>query len=139
MRHVPRVAAELGDVLLDPLQREHQIEHAGVTRVCEFIPSQLRQVQIAKGVETVVHRDDDHIAPPAETGAVGLDAIAGVARVRAWMKPDEHRPLAAVAQARRPHVQVQAVFADGAIGWLRRDGREVDRVAYTSPRLRWHG
>src|SRR5579871_3075928 len=33
------------------------------------------------------------------------------------MDVNHHGPFAAVAQARRPHVQVQAVFTDGALLW----------------------
>ena len=135
-RDVARIAAELLDVVADPAQGQDQIEDADVARIGERLAADLGQEQVAEHVQAVVHGHHRHVAAAAQAGAVGFDLVAGAARVAAGVEPDEHGTLAAVAQARRPDVQVQAVFAHrpAAPTGLGRDRAEGDRVADAGPR-----
>ena len=135
-RDVARIAAELLDVVADPPQGQDQIEDAGVARVGERLAADLGQEQVAEHVQAVVHGHHRHVAAAAQTGAVGFDLVAGAARVAARVEPHEHGTPAAVTQARRPDVQVQAVFAHrpAAPTGLGRDRAEGDRVADAGPR-----
>jgi hypothetical protein len=66
-----RVAAEAGDVVADPLQGEHDVEHADVARVAvAVIVGQLRQVQVAKRPEPVIDRHHHGVAPAGQARAV---------------------------------------------------------------------
>ena len=103
-RHRGRVAAEGGDVVLDPLERGdlvEQAERAGAGPVTD--------VEVAGRVQAVVERDRDD--------AVARERRAVVDRVRARavleaaaVDPDEHGQ-SGRGGVRGPHVQVQAVVA----------------------------
>ena len=105
------IAAELGDVVAHPAQREHEVEHAGVARVGVFRAGQFGEVQEAETIEPVVHRDDHDVAAPAQAHAVVEVAVDRAVVVGAAVKVHQHRAVAVVAQPRRPDIEVQAVLA----------------------------
>ena len=126
-----RVAAEVGDVVAHPLQGLHDVEHADVAGVSEFRPADVAQVRVTEGIEPVIDADHDHVAALGEVSAA-VDSRGGRAlREAAAVQPHHHRPLAAVVDAGRIHVQHQAVFAVRHIGRNHKDGegfaRRVDR------------
>ena len=96
--HVTRIAAEARDVVAHPAQREDQVQHPDVAGVGELRPAKRREVQITERVQPVIDGDDHHVAAAGEPRAVGLDAVAGVARERAGVEPDQHRPPRAVGE-----------------------------------------
>ena len=108
--HVARVATEPRDVVAHPLEREHDVEHAGVAGARVFLAVG-RQVQVPEDVQAVVERDDDDVAAPREPLAVvGLQLLARPVGEPAAVQPHHHRPLAPV-EPRRPDVDAQAVLA----------------------------
>jgi hypothetical protein len=107
-RHASGVAAEGGDVLLDPAQRRlvvHQPVVAGRALSC----GQLRVPQEAEGAEAVVHR---HPGDPGQGDDLGHVGLVGAA-VQQAAAVDEHVGRQAVL-GRAPggslHVDEQAVL-----------------------------
>ena len=135
---VAGVAAKRRGIVAHPAQREDQVQHPDVAGVGEVGAAERRQVEMTERVQPVIDGDDHHVAATRKPRAVGFDPVAGVAGERAGVEPHQHRPAGAVGQARRPHVHVQAVFAQHpvAAGRLRRDGSERRGVADARPRLR---
>ena len=112
-RDVAWVAAELGDVGSDPLERVHDVEHAGVARLREVAAAELREIGEAEHVQAVVDRNHHDVAAAREVGAVGHGRRTGARDEPTAVAPDHHRPLTAVADRRRPDVEHQAVLALG--------------------------
>src|SRR5262245_51877098 len=85
----------------------------------------------------MIDGDDDHVALPAQSFAVGFDFVARAARVRAAVEPDHDGTLPVIAETGRPDIEMQAVFAHRppAGRRLRCDGPELQRVADAGPRL----
>ena len=113
--HVARVAAEIGDVVVHPLQGGDDVEHADVAGVEVFLPADRSEIAESERVEPVVDGAADHVAVAGEVlsaVAVLLDGVA--AGIAAAVQPDEHGPLLAV-QAGRPDVEAEAVFADEVV------------------------
>jgi hypothetical protein len=112
-RHVARVAAEVRDVVADPFEGEHDVEHPDVAGCRELLPAHAREVAVAERAQAMVDRAEDGIAEAGEVLAavtVVLDAVAvGEA---AAVDPEQHRPLLAVLDRGREDVELQAVFAD---------------------------
>jgi len=130
------MATELVRMFAHPPQGLDQIELAHVARIGEPRIAQLCQVQVAEHIEPVVDGDHHHIATLAQRAAVVLRVAAGAVVVGATVDVEQDRPRLAVAQRRRPHVEVQAVFAAGAVllAALRR-GRPVGQcIAHPAPR-----
>ncbi len=138
---VIRIATELLDVVAHPGQCRYEVEHPGIARVGEVGAAEFGQVEVAEGVETMVHGDDDDVSAPAEACAVGVDFVARAARIRSAVEPDHDRPPPAIAERGRPDVEMEAVFADrpAAARGLRRDGAELERVTNAGPRGYWGG
>src|SRR5262249_46805585 len=68
--HVRWIAAEPFDVVAHPFEREHEVEHAGVTGVRILGASKAAEREITECSETMVERDDDDIAALAQMRAV---------------------------------------------------------------------
>ena len=86
--HVVRVAAEGGDVLVNPAQSRGQV---GDARVAGGLIGRvvLRQVQEAQDVQPVVDRHGDHVAVAGLIGAVvGQHLHGAAAGVAAAVEPD---------------------------------------------------
>jgi len=95
----------------------------------------------------MIQRDENDIAPVAEVHTVVERVVSRAAAVGAAVNVNHHRPLAAIAQAWGPDIEIEAVFADRAKfrrkmvtdvaaavpGGLRRSGPKASRLANTRP------
>ena len=108
-----RIAAECRDVLFHPMQRQNLIGDAFRAIAQPGLAGGIRQIEKPENAQTIIERND-HAVAGCQMPAV-VDALAaGADHEGAAMDPHHHRPLESVA-ARRPHVQVEAVFADGEV------------------------
>ena len=93
-QHVVRVAAELGNVVMDPLQGHGQVQHAAVGAV-GILLAEGGEVEEADDVQAMVDSHDDHIAKLAEVLAViGNRLDGGAVGEAAAMEEDDDRLLA---------------------------------------------
>lgn len=67
--HLVWIAAETGDVVPHPLQRQDKVELSGVAAVGQF-GDQPGEVGVTEGVEPVVQRHHHHVAALAEPHAI---------------------------------------------------------------------
>ena len=110
-QNVAGIAAEIGNVVADPLQSENDIEHADIAGRCESSAAEFGEMEKAKRVEAMVEGDDDYIASPSEIFAVvGVQFLAGTGGISATVKPNHHWALAMVVDGRRPKIDAQTVF-----------------------------
>ena len=110
------IAAEFGDIVFHPVERRDDVEHADIAAVGIFLAAQLRQIEKTERVQPVIDRHQHHIMLFRQHGAVIADIAAGAAGEAAAMAPQHDRALLAVAKARRPDIQAQAILAHrGAI------------------------
>ena len=151
-RDVAGVAAEAVDVVVYPSQRVHEIEHAECGRLLEVVTADLAEVGVTEHVEAMVRRDRDDVASQTEVRSVVDGCGTGAGVEAAAVTPHDHGPFAAVAQARRPHVQRETVLALGLprgrallVGLaararlsLRCACAVVERIAHAGPRRRIH-
>jgi len=132
--HALRVAAEFLRMIAHPFERLDEIENADVARARVVAPAQPRKIQMPEDVEPMIDRDDDHIAAMTQARAVVERARSAAAAEFAAMEIHHDRPLAAVAQARRPHVQNETILTDSLRRAGLRAGRAVlERVTHTAP------
>jgi hypothetical protein len=110
-RDVAGVNTEICDILADPFERGHEIEHPGITRMDEFLAAELAEIQKPKNIEAVIDRHDDYITTPGQVGAGGAWRVGRSIGEGAAMKSNHNRAPASI-KARAPQVQRQAVFAD---------------------------
>ncbi len=126
------------DVVAHPLEREDQIELAGVARIDQIARSELGEMKIAERVQSMVDGDDDDVA------ACGSDRAPSVSS--SLLVPLEYAPpwnqtmtgrLRVVAEAWRPDIEMQAVFAHRAPAGrrLRCNRTEFKRIADAGPRI----
>ena len=114
-RHVVRVAAKTGDVVMDPPERCH---HIGVSRICGvcILFAKRREVEVAEDVQPVIDRDDDGFSGRGKAVSVIGDLFDGGAReVTAAVNPDDDRLLRALIERIGPDVEVLAVFIHGPV------------------------
>ena len=90
---VAGVAAERCDVVADPAQGRHHVQHPGIAGLGETLV-RIVQPQEAKQVQPVVDRHDHHIAVPRQHRAVEPGRRPGATHPRAAVQPNHHRPLA---------------------------------------------
>ena len=62
--HPVGIAAEVGDVLLHPLQRRHQVGHADIHRILIGRSANLRHVEEAQNIQAVIDGDLHNIVMP---------------------------------------------------------------------------
>ena len=111
--HIVRVAAESGDVLMDPAQGFHQVGLAQVAAV-GILPAVFAQVEIAQDVQPVVHRHHHHVPELGELVAVVGHHLHGAAGgIAAAVEPDHNGLFGVFIQALGPEVEAQAVLALG--------------------------
>ena len=101
----PGIAAERRDVVAHPVQREHQVEHSRVAGI-----GKCRQIQIAEQAQPMIERHHDHVAAPAQVGAVVQRARSRAARISAAVDVDDDRARPRGFRERRRDVEEQAVF-----------------------------
>ena len=148
-RHVAGIAAERGDVVAHPLEAGDDVAHARVAGVGELLAAKLREVHEAERVQPMRDADDHDVVLAGQVGAVIRHHSGRAGRIAAAVQPHHHRPLPC-ADARRPDVQVEAVFAhrlaqvercpflDEDRIDERRAQPELEGVADAGPRLRFH-
>ena len=107
---VPGIAAECADVVAHPLERLHEVEHAGVAGGRVALAEQIAEMQIAERAESMVDGDQHDVAATAQVDAVVDQARARSGGEAAAVEPHQDRPLAAI-DRRRPHVEEEAVLA----------------------------
>jgi hypothetical protein len=130
-RDVARIAAERGDVALDPRQRRALVEEPdGRQGLAPLLSGERALRQEAERAEPVVDRHDDRVRAPRQPGTVEQLVAAAAAIERAAVDPDQHRQ---VRPARRPHVEVQAILGRPGAPGLRAGGPGLRRVARCRP------
>ncbi len=139
-RHVVRIAAELCDVALDPLQGQHDVGQALVARAGVFGPAQLAQIQIAQHAQAMIGGDHHHVVLAGQHRTVLSAAAARAGRVAAAVIVEHHRLVLAAAR-RGPEVQHQAVLARRGLvdaidraGVLQRGRAQLGGVEHPGPR-----
>src|SRR5581483_11464004 len=151
------IASERRDIVAHPFERRHDIEHPGDARRWErFAAAKLIEMQVAEGVEAMVDRHDDYIAPAGEIGAVVPWRRAGTGDERAAVAPEHHGPLRSVIDPGSPYVQDEAVLVhrerlcEGedleevgrhreCVVVLEGAGAVLERIADAAPRRGAHG
>ena len=106
-----RIAPEGLNVVAHPFERQHQVQHAGVARPRVSRPTDLVEVQVPEGRQSMVHSDHHHIAPPGQVGAVVPVPGARTRPIAAAVDAEQNGAAAAIGDTRRPHVENQAVLA----------------------------
>ena len=104
--HVTRVATEVGDVVVNPLERSQQVKDTDIAGLGEGRVTAGGQVGETEDVQAVVDGNEDDIAFTGQVGAVVailFDAVAG--GETAAVHPHQDRALAPV-RGRGPHVEV---------------------------------
>jgi hypothetical protein len=114
-RHLACVTTEVADVVAHPLQRRHQVEHAGVASVGEARVGAFQRAQVAKEVEPVVDGDHHHVFLPRERTAVEHGRVACADGEGTAVQVDHDGALGGVS-AGREDVEHQAVFAVVRLG-----------------------
>jgi hypothetical protein len=109
---VGRISAECSDVVADPFECLHDVEHPGIARIGVLLTGNLAQIQVSEQIEAMVQRDDDDVAMAREVCAVVDDEAARRLRIAAAMEPYHDRTPSG-AERGRPDVQTQAIFAGG--------------------------
>src|SRR4029077_16364319 len=102
-------ASKIADVVANPLERSHQIQHAHITGACVFFAI-FGQVEITKGIQPMIKADQDDVAAASDTfTVVSLQLLTRSGRKASAMKPNHNWPLAIIG-AGCPHVDAQEVF-----------------------------
>jgi hypothetical protein len=149
-----RVAAEVGDVVPDPLEGEHEIELACVAGVAKKVAKgrrrEFREVKVAEEVEAVVESDDDRITTTGEANPVVDRAIGGAGRISPAVDVDQNGAFPVI-ESGSPDVEVETVFTVDRVGFVERSeggatlphvnrlrglGTEGETIADTCPGLR---
>jgi len=136
-RHLRRITAERGDVLLHPFERGDLVEEAEAARA-----RLVADVEEARRAEPVIQCHRDHAVARERRSVVEPDR-AGAPLEAAAVNPHEHRQRGKPG-CRCPDVQVEAVVAlrhpprqargiDRALAGLRADVAEPARIAYALP------
>ena len=124
------IAAERGDVVAHPLQREHEVELPGIAAVGKARADPC-EVEIAEHVQPVVDRDHHDVAAPAQPRAVADRVGRAAERECAAVDIDHHRQARTGPGVGRPDVEEQAIFrlrpALAALGTYRTEGDRPDR------------
>ena len=101
------IPAKCGDVVVRPLQGQHDVVQAGVRHAAAVQPG---KVEKTKGAQTVVDGDDHDVPVPGESRAVKDRGRSRAAHVSAPVHVKEHRH-AAVRGHVPPDVQREAIRA----------------------------
>jgi len=64
------VAAEALDVVVNPFERMHEVEHAERGRLLEVVTADLAEVRIAEHVQSMIRRHRDDVATQSQVRAV---------------------------------------------------------------------
>src|SRR5581483_11594877 len=112
---VVRVAAEIGDVVVDPLERGYGVQDAAVACVLELFAADFGEIEKTKRIEAVIDGDRHDVVLVRHVAAVVHGVAAVAAGESAAMQPNHDRALMVV-QAVGPDVEVQAVLTDGNFG-----------------------
>src|SRR5262245_11858313 len=92
-----RIAAKLSNVLTHPAQSQHQVKLARVTGVHKLGSAKTSQIEIAKGIETMIDSYHYHSSAPAETHAVIKRTGTRAIRIGSAVNVEHDRALTTVA------------------------------------------
>ena len=95
-RDAIRVAAEILDIGLHPVEGEHDIAHADIAGFGVFAAAELGQIQETESVEPVRNAHNDDILGRGQSIAVVEQPVSRATPEAAAMEPDHDRPLTAV-------------------------------------------
>ena len=110
-RHLLRIAAERGDILLHPLEPRDHVQQAVIARdVVRGLGAQLRVREETQLPDAVGDADQHHALPGQLLPAV-VRFGSGAGAESAAVDPNQHGDVVARGFRRRPDVQVQAVLA----------------------------
>ena len=110
-RHVARITAKVGDVVVDPFQGCDQVEDTDIAGMGVFLTADLGEIGEAERIQTVVDGADDHVAIGGKAFTAVTVLLDGAAvEEAAAMEVDEHRTFLRI-QTRGPDIQPEAVFA----------------------------
>ncbi len=109
--HVVGIATESGDIVTDPPQREHHVQHAGIAGIGKSLIPAL-DLQMAENIDAVIDGHDHHVAVACKAGPVEAGGRAGTVHPGAAMQPDHHRPFRDPGRRWREHVEEETVLAD---------------------------
>ena len=108
--HIGGVSAEIGDIVTDPLQGFHDVQHAHVATAGVF-RAICAQIQIPQGIEPVIQRNHDDPVVTSQVGPVITDQFLGRSLAEtASVQPDHDRELAPRLDAGCPHIHPETVF-----------------------------
>src|SRR5262249_17250906 len=108
--YASRVTAKSLDILADPMERGHDVEHSRIAGGRIALP-EISEVEITEDAQPMVDRDNHHIAAPSECGAVVTSKlIARTVHEAAAVQPDHHWPFPPISEPGSPQVEHQAVF-----------------------------
>src|SRR6202046_4098280 len=110
--HVARVAAEVRDVVPNPFEYRHIVQHTHIAGVGEALAPDLGEVEKAEDIQPVIVSDHNHIVIARQILAVvGQEIVSAASRVAAAMHVDHYRPLPPRSvRARGPDVQPEAIL-----------------------------
>src|SRR5438309_10626145 len=67
--HVPRITAELSNIVADPLEREDKVAYTQIACIGKAA-TKLLQVQEPESAETMIHGNHDHVSQPRKVLSV---------------------------------------------------------------------
>jgi hypothetical protein len=108
---VARISAEPRDVVADPLECEHHVEHPDIARVGHIGRTDIAKVEVAERVEPVADRDDHDVVARRQSRAVIAEVVRRTGRETAAVQPDEHRARRASVERRSPDMHPEAILA----------------------------
>src|SRR5262245_50612202 len=110
-RHVVGIAAELRDVLLDPLERSALVEQSIVASgTLRILRGERRVREKTKRAKTVVWRDHNHSSRLRQPPAVAASEVGGCTDEPSSVQPDDDRRESRGRWIADPDVELQAVF-----------------------------
>ena len=115
-RHIFRVAAEVGNILVDPFERLDVVHHAQIPRVFVFFAIG-GKIKVTQAIQAGVDRYEYDIAILSKVVAiVGCAFDAGTGGITAAMEPNDDRLLGLCIQRHSPYIQILAIFILKLVG-----------------------
>src|ERR1700761_2782433 len=108
--HPVRIAAEVLDVLTHPSQSRDQVRHAYIRRVLVCRSAYSGHIQEAQHVQSMIYRNLNYVMVPGHLGPIMRRQLIGGAKAETTAM-QVHHDRTLPAQARRPDIQLQHVFA----------------------------
>src|SRR5260370_30343364 len=110
-RHIAGISAEVNDIVAYPFKCSHDVQQSCVARIGILLAAYIRQIQISKNIEPVIHADHHHIPGTGQVGAVKSVCRARARGKTAAVEPNHDRPLASVIHTGRENIDDQAILS----------------------------